>query len=1042
MLRAVGLLLGFLVAAQLQAQQAVVSSDPTRPIMLGGSESVVWTEGNYQVILLRGPVTVKQGLLRWSMDRAAAWVELGEASREKPVRVMLYGENVVQTDDLGRRRREDRTFLELLTAEEVRLKDRRRITAPAADDPLYLAAVRERQSLLRQRMEAASTVSENVALPAPGKMRVVEVIPTQLERPEPVPDSELPGPTPFSTDRPRRILITPRFSTGYRTEFRQIDGEQAAIVTGGVTITIEDILGIGLVDISTDRAVIWTRGLDGQRLLQGIDRGEPTREQVEIYLEGHVEIRQATLKGPDAGITRMLKADEVFYDVQRNVALLVNAEIAVRVPKLPETIHVRAKEIRQMAEGRFEADHALLYASRLPSDPDLTVKAERATVEERKVPARGWFGRPLVDPITGQPAMLTQLWATADDVTLRAFDVPFFYVPHLEGDLRDPLGPLEQVRFRTDRVFGVGLMLDWDIFQLVGASAPPNTKWTLETDYFSRRGPALGSQFLTKGVGLFGIPGAYSTEIRGYGLYDNAETDILGGPRTFDILDPWRGRFLARHRQELGEDFTVLAQVSYLSDRNFLEQYYKREFDNDPNQETYLWVQQQVDDWAWTINVQPHIRPWVTETAWLPRLNGYLIGHSFFDRLTYFVHASAGWANFHPTSDINPIFFNQPVPDEFARFRLLPPSTDYPLNPRIDLARLDLWQELDLPLQLGPFSVVPYGVFDVSYWSETLAEDNGTARLYGGGGVRAGIPFTAVYPDIASALFNVNGIAHKILFHADYGYFVSDVAFRELVPLDRLDDDATDQARRDLRALRLLTAPDGSPQRLLASSPIFDPQLYALRRGLIWNVENLDDLHSLRFGVQQRWQTKRGFPGREHILDWMTLNVEATWFPEADRDNFGHPFAFLRYDYVWNIGDRTAITSTGWVDPFEDGARYFNLGVFLDRPERVQFYFGFVGIEPVGTAAVVLSSRYAFNDKWFGAFTTTYDFGDNQNLGNALVLTRVGSDIQVSFGFTYQPLQKNFGVIFEIIPSLAGSGLGKRSGLGLGTAGGGLLSQR
>jgi hypothetical protein len=338
---------------------------------------------------------------------------------------------------------------------------------------------------------------------------------------------------------------------------------------------------------------------------------------------------------------------------------------------------------------------------------------------------------------------------------------------------------------------------------------------------------------------------------------------------------------------------------------------------------------------------------------------------------------------------------------------------------------------------------VPYGVFDLTYWSQTLAEEDGTSRLYGGGGVRASIPFTKIYPDVCSALWNLNGIAHKIVADVDYGYFQSNVGFRELIPLDRLDDDATDQARRDLRAQRLATSPPGSTNLLLAQSPLYDPQLYALRRGIQWNVENLDDIQALRFGVRQRLQTKRGFPGNQHILDWMMLNVEATYFPQADRDNFGHPFAFLQYDYIWNIGDRTTITSNGWVDPFENGARFFNIGLFLDRPERINFYFGFTTIEPVGTAAVTASSRYVFNDKWSTALSTTYDFGDNENLGNSLVLTRVGSDLQVSFGFTYQPLQNNFGIIFEILPSLASRGMGKRGGgLGLGNAGGGVFGNR
>ena len=59
-----------------------------------------------------------------------------------------------------------------------------------------------------------------------------------------------------------------------------------------------------------------------------------------------------------------------------------------------------------------------------------------------------------------------------------------------------------------------------------------------------------------------------------------------------------------------------------MSDKNFLEQYYKNEFDTDPNQETFLYLRedgQHLELVAWA---KPRIRDWVTETEWLPRADG------------------------------------------------------------------------------------------------------------------------------------------------------------------------------------------------------------------------------------------------------------------------------------------------------------------------------------------------------------------------------------------------------------------------------------
>jgi hypothetical protein len=301
------------------------------------------------------------------------------------------------------------------------------------------------------------------------------------------------------------------------------------------------------------------------------------------------------------------------------------------------------------------------------------------------------------------------------------------------------------------------------------------------------------------------------------------------------------------------------------------------------------------------------------------------------------------------------------------------------------------------------------------------------------------MPFTAVYPEVCSQLWNLNGIAHKITLDGEYRWVQSSENFRELPLLDRLDDDATDQARRDLRSFNLMPfGPFPTDQQIngrsLATLSIYDPQLYALRRGLLTNVDNLDDLQFLTFGIHQRLQTKRGFPGAQHIIDWMTLNVSATYFPESDRDNFGESFGYLNYDYSWHIGDRTTFLSSGWIDPFDKGGRVFNAGFFLERPERIRYYFGYRQIDPVGSQAFIGSMTYVFSPKYVVTLASTYDFGQSQNLGNTFILTRIGSDVQVSFGVTYNALQNDFGLTFEIVPALGG---GTRAGKGLLAAGGG-----
>jgi hypothetical protein len=203
-------------------------------------------------------------------------------------------------------------------------------------------------------------------------------------------------------------------------------------------------------------------------------------------------------------------------------------------------------------------------------------------------------------------------------------------------------------------------------------------------------------------------------------------------------------------------------------------------------------------------------------------------------------------------------------------------------------------------------------------------------------------------------------------------------------------------------------------------------------------IDTLDDIEVLQLDLRQRLQTKRGYPGQQHIVDWMTLDLSASIFPHSNRDNFGDTLGFLEYDWLWNIGDRTALASTGWIDAVNQDAHEFTFGAFLNRPDRTNFYLGYRQIDPVQSKAVTAAVTYVFSPKYATTISSTYDFGTNQSLSNSLVLTRMGSDLQVSLGFTYNALQNNFGVVFEILPNLAAN-TAKR--LGIPAFGSGILGR-
>ena len=97
-----------------------------------------------------------------------------------------------------------------------------------------------------------------------------------------------------------------------------------AIVSGGVRVLIEGLptqglppgFGpLGVVDVSTDRAVIWAAGVNSDATGANVQSPD---QPLEIYMEGNIEFRQGD---------RVVYADRMFYDARRQIGVILNAEL-------------------------------------------------------------------------------------------------------------------------------------------------------------------------------------------------------------------------------------------------------------------------------------------------------------------------------------------------------------------------------------------------------------------------------------------------------------------------------------------------------------------------------------------------------------------------------------------------------------------------------------------------------------------------------------------------------------------------------------------
>ena len=346
-----------------------------------------------------------------------------------------------------------------------------------------------------------------------------------------------------------------------------------------------------------------------------------------------------------------------------------------------------------------------------------------------------------------------------------------------------------------------------------------------------------------------------------------------------------------------------------------------------------------IDNQSFSIEANGRINDFFTQTQWLPRLDHYWLGEPLVDdNLTWFEHSSAAYANIGVASTpTNPTLASQ--------FELLPVGRRQRRQPDLRQRRAarhaarDRLADRRRAVQdraVRPRRTRPLGR---RHQRRTLPTRLWAGRRPGQHSVlvrRPDHPRPALQPERPRAQSRLR--RRKLRTPA------ANQSLDRFPLYDELDDDSIEDFRR-----RLFFSPFGGPQfgTKLAGTyyipgapssidPKFDPRFYALRYGLQdWvtspSDEIADDLAAVRMGMHHRLQTKRGAPGEERIVDWVTFDTNATWFPNADRDNAGAAVGLLDYDFRWLLGDRFSILSDGYADTFGDGLKTASIGL-LDQP--------------------------------------------------------------------------------------------------------------
>ena len=94
------------------------------------------------------------------------------------------------------------------------------------------------------------------------------------------------------------------------------------------------------------------------------------------------------------------------------------------------------------------------------------------------------------------------------------------------------------------------------------------------------------------------------------------------------------------------------------------------------------------------------------------------------------------------------------------------------------------------------------------FWSEDINGDS-LDRLVGSLGIKSSIYAWRIFPYAHSRLFNVNGLAHKMVFETEYAYTDSSEPFSNIPQYNEIDDNSQERFRQRFPLNTFGIAPPG-----------------------------------------------------------------------------------------------------------------------------------------------------------------------------------------------------------------------------------------
>jgi hypothetical protein len=954
-----------------------------------GESSWNWNDRDGPVLMVEGAVEIELGSARLTAGRAVMRFSRQAGARSgQSVSLVLLDDARIEQDGIVRSGAILQT--ELLVRGRITLTADTRQARDRSDSETYREAV-------------AFVLSQRVAPPEPGRAA--------------------------PTNQPVSVRERLDFSFDQLQTVKSDDGTVSVIMTGNVVL-LERRTGGELLELRADRAVLFTPLTDLGDLADARNRRSLETTVRAAYLEDDVRIA-LTPADPKLGEQR-LEADRVYYDFKTDQAVLTRAVLHTIEPARQVPVTVRADVIKQLAQGQWRGEDASVSTSSL-AVPGYSLRTGKVYVARED---------------TGDPGLGTRTSFEARNAVFDIYGVPFFWLPVASGSVTERGFPLRRLQFESSGDFGLGVRTEWGLLDMLGVKSPANLDVGLYLDYFSERGPATGINGRYQGGFINPTnkqPWTFQGGFDSYVVWDSG-TDRFGGERGGVAFDgDFRGRVSWEHQHFFPDDWQLQVRANWVSDATFLEEWFPREFRNGEPADVSGYLKRQRQSEALTLLVQfqpsdlptnadqlqevtPLVdpvsgvsgqRPVVVEK--LPEVGYRLIGESFDTSwMTFFSDntiagmrfnetrptlADMGFKNSRFVRNANGSIVIDPLTGKPKRTTaVLPGYPSYGYTGITDnwVVRGDFREQIDFPLNTGLIRTVPYIMARYTGYSDSPGDEMRN-RLMAGAGLRMSTTFWRVQDDIDWRLLDVRRLRHVI--------------------------------EPELNVFTSISSQDRN-------------ELFVYEQ----NVDGVSDISAVQLSLLQRWQTKRGGPGRLRSVDVFTLNLRGSFFANAPdepliADNNGNLYAptgfrglfysslpeasvarnTLSADGAWRISDTTALLSDVAYNFDEGTMATASLGFAVERGQRLRYYIGTRYVGEVNSTLVNFIGSYQISPKYLVALNQSVEVADvSQNTTTITLVRRFDRFLLTLTAYTDQ-VDNDSGFSFSLIPEGLGDPLGLSS---------------